>query len=325
MNILLINTNPVVSRLISLCMRDDAISLEEVEQVTEVSGSTYDIVFVDDAAYNDKVAAFSAWVANIGKLVFLSSRDAGEEIGGKFDLVIKKPFLPSQIQEVIEQVRAEKEHSGEEEKETEGLLQLGQIEESDAVVSEDEDEDVVLGPVSEEQEDESHFIFPLAVSNESVEESQEEDDVSQKEHTDGGSSEEDAPQVLDEKEIEQIKALLEEDEIELPEVDLEDAAQIEARKVEVITQKLKENGLEIVNEESIIDELSRKPVPTEKEKKKAKNQKKKKRKKKKQKSEEVYTFEEALLAAIENMKPKKIKKLLKGAEVSIKIRFKDEK
>ena len=322
MNILLINTNPVVSRLISLCMRDDAISLEEVEQVTEVTGSTYDIVFVDDAAYNDKVAAFSAWVANIGKLVFLSSRDTGEEIGGKFDLVIKKPFLPSQIQEVIEQVRVEKEQSDEEDKETEGLLQLGQIEESDTGMP--EDEDVVLGSVSEEQEDEAHFIFPLAVSTESGEESQEEESISQQESSEEGSSE-DVPQVLDEKEIEQIKALLEEDEIELPEVDLEDAAQIEARKVEVITQKLKENGLEIVNEESIIDELSRTPVPEEKEKKKAKKQKKKKRKKKKQKSEEVYTFEEALLAAIENMKPKKIKKLLKGAEVSIKIRFKDEK
>ncbi|MCB4754835.1 MAG: hypothetical protein LGB52_04540, partial [Sulfurovum sp.] len=39
--------------------------------------------------------------------------------------------------------------------------------------------------------------------------------------------------------------------------------------------------------------------------------------------EEVSALEEALLVAIEEMKPKKIKKLLEGAEISIKIRFKD--
>jgi len=55
-----------------------------------------------------------------------------------------------------------------------------------------------------------------------------------------------------------------------------------------------------------------------------KNQSKKSKKDKK-KEVEVFTFEEALLAAIEGMKVKKIKKLLKGAEITIKINFKDKK
>jgi hypothetical protein len=307
MNILLINTNPVVSRLISLCLRDDSIVFEEVEHVTEVEGSTYDIVFVDDASYDDKVAAFSAWVANIGKLVFLSSRDTGEEIGGKFDLVIKKPFLPSQIQEIIDQAKAESEA-----RETEGSASIemeGPVGESIEPVEEEEKEEIVEEIPTEEE----HFIFPLSSSKES-----EEDDSSaeESEPDEEEASSDEIPKVLDSNDIKQIKALLEEDEEDLPEVDLEDEEQIEARKVEVITQKLEEEGLEIVDEEKIISELSQKPEKMPKQKKKSK--------KKKKQTEEIYTFEEALLAAVENMKPKKIKKLLKGAEVTIRIRFKDE-
>ena len=51
---------------------------------------------------------------------------------------------------------------------------------------------------------------------------------------------------------------------------------------------------------------------------------KKEPKGKKQEITEVG-FEEALLAAVREMKVKKIKKLLKGAEVTIKINFKDKK
>jgi hypothetical protein len=53
MNILLVNTNPVVSRLISLCMRDDDTVFEEVADVDVVALDRYDVVFVDDASYMD--------------------------------------------------------------------------------------------------------------------------------------------------------------------------------------------------------------------------------------------------------------------------------
>jgi len=290
MNILLINTNPVVSRLISLCMRDESISFEEVNHVSKVSGSRYDIIFIDDASYDDEVIAFLSAIER-GRIVFLSSRDTGEEIGTAFDTVVKKPFLPSQIQAVIDSV--------------------GTGEEREKEMTE---EDTAL--------QEEHFIFPLSseTKQEVKEEEKDEEPLSLIEDTEASevTSEEvsqeepETPKVLDSSEIEQIKALLEEEEeSDTPLFDLEDQEEIEARKVEVITQKLEEDGLEIVEEEEIIAALSQKP-------------KKKKAKKRKKREEEIYTFEEALLAAIENMKPKKIKKLLKGAEVTIKIRFKDD-
>lgn len=279
MNILLINTNPVVSRLVSLCMRDRSITFEEVDLVSEVSGTYYDIVFIDDASYHDEVAAFLDTI-NIAKVVFLSSRDSGEEIGGIFDAVIKKPFLPSQIQAVLDSFKNEET----------SLLS------------------------KKENEVEEHFIFPLSSDEETSKE--EEEVIKENAATSAEEEKKKAPKVLDSRDIEQIKALLEEDEDEiLPLIDLEDEAEYEVRKVEMITQKLEEDGLEIVGEDEIIKALSQKP---KKKKEKAKKIGKKKKK------EEVYTFEEALLAAIEGMKPKKIKKLLRGAEVTIKIRFKDE-
>jgi hypothetical protein len=129
------------------------------------------------------------------------------------------------------------------------------------------------------------------------------------------------PKVLDPGEIERIKALLDMEEeaaVEPPSSEEE----LESRKVEVIKQQLIADGLEIVDEEEIVEVLSKAP-----KRKKEKSKKRKKRKKEpKGKKNEVAEagFEEALLAAVREMKVKKIKKLLKGAEVTLKIKFKDK-
>ena len=133
-------------------------------------------------------------------------------------------------------------------------------------------------------------------------------------------------EVLDTNEIKKIKALLDMEE------NVEEASdqEYESRKVAVIKQQLIANGLEIIEEDEYIETLSNKPVAKKNQRSSEKNddptvekKKKKTRKKSKKKQEEIFTFEEALLAAVEGMKVKKIKKLLKGAEVTIKINFKD--
>ena len=276
MNILLINTNPVVSRLISLCLRDDSV-LEEVTDVNTVVLDRYDIVFVDDASYVDGLQdVLSNFM--IRKKVFLSGKNSNEESAEYFDEVIRKPFLPSQITTVIESLN-------EVEKETEETVT-------------------------------EHFIFPLATEENTIEDKIELDEPKETE-------------VLDSSEIERIKALLEDDDLELEAIEIEDEIDYETRKVEVITQHLEADGLEIVSEEEYVEILSSKS----KNKKKDKNKKYDKKntikksdmkKKDKKKKEETFTFEEALIAAVEGMKVKKIKKLLKGAEVTIKINFKDK-
>ncbi len=278
MNILLINTNPVVSRLISLCMRDDNTVFEEVTDLNAVMLDKYDVVFVDDAScvegLKDTLTNFM-----IRKKVFLSSKNSSEEPLDYFDEVIKKPFLPSQITALLES--------------------LDEIEN-------DTEESVV-----------EHFIFPLAKEEADGEDKVEKDEIELEEARE--------TEVLDSSEIERIKALLEDDDSELAPVEIEHDLDYETRKVEVITQHLEADGLEIVSEEEYVEILSKKPKNNKKEKKKKSNKENDIKKKDKKKKEETFTFEEALIAAVEGMKVKKIKKLLKGAEVTIKINFKDKK
>ena len=274
MNILLINSNPVVSRLISLCMREEDTVFEEVESVDDVTLDRYAIVFVDDRSYNEDTKRVLENLM-IRKKVFLSGTEVDEEISELFDEVIKKPFLPSQIRSVLK-----------------GMDERESVEKAVDVPS----------------------IFPLASEKETVQEHV--DDIERVNDTN----------VLDSSEIEKIKALLEMEEDEMPSVETLDEEEIEARKVEVIKQQLEADGLEIVSEEEYVETLSSK-APKKKKKKNMKPRKNedKKSKKNKKNKEEIFSFEEALIAAIEGMKVKKIKKLLKGAEVTIKINFKDKK
>jgi len=265
MHILLININPVVSRLFALCVRDKHMDLEEVHSANAVSRDRYDVAFVDEASYVQEVRDVLANLM-IEKKVFLSSSAELHDGGGIFDMVIKKPFLPSQITAVLEPLEAEE---GSEE------------------------------PV------EAPSLYPIPEDTAQTDEEAEEGE----------------PNVLDLGEIDRIKALLVMEEEILPVLSDDE---IERRKVEVIKQQLIADGLEIVDEDAYVEALSKKPSEGKKKKEKSAKKKKVKAKKKDKKEEEVFTFEEALIAAVEGMKVKKIKKLLKGAEVTLKIKFKDK-
>lgn len=297
MNILLINNNPVVSRLISLCMREKEIHLEEVERIEEVVRDKYDIVFVNESSYgNNTEEVLVSLLAS--KRVLLSDHSYASNETDFFDVEIPKPFLPSQITAVLENFK--ESESLEPSVKSSFIFPLSSEENSerkDADVNADTrvKEDQAVDFHIDESEDKEDEAIDLSIF-ESIEE-----------------DEEPVTTVLDSNEIEKIKALLEmEDD---PEDELEDGSSeaYEDRKIEVIKEHLIADGLEIVDEDEYVESLSKKL------------KKSKKKKKKKKKKEEIFTFEEALLAAVEGMKVKKIKKLLKGTQVSIKIDFKDKK
>ena len=68
MNILLINTNPVVSRLFSLCVNDKSMILEEVDNAIDIVRGDYEIVFVDEGSYEGDVLKLNEKLT-IGKKV----------------------------------------------------------------------------------------------------------------------------------------------------------------------------------------------------------------------------------------------------------------
>ncbi len=300
MKILLININPVVSRLLALCTRDEHIVLDEVVSADAVDKTSYDIIFVDEASYVENVQDLLE-ALEARKKVFISY--AGEAMRG-FDATVKKPFLPSQIINIIESITVNASDEKEEN-----------------IAAE---EDISIFPLSSENEEADDEIlpdiFPFSTEEKETGELLElEENVS-------------LPAVLDSDEIAKIKALLDmDDEI----AENEDAISLsddeyEARKVKVIKEQLISDGLEIVEEDEIVEVLSSDAVNSAEEVDEKLSKKKKSKTKKKQKQEtelnedELSRIEEAIMAALSQMKPKKIKKLLKGKETKVKIKLEDD-
>ena len=284
MKILLINANPVVSRLLELCTRHEDIILDEVKSVDALQEADYDLLFINEASYEEKVDLLLA-NKRIRKKVFISYDEDPKE---GFDLTIKKPFLPSQITEVIESVDMSEE--------------IGQSDEEilPSVLESIEEELYVEEPLPS--------IFPL--SSEELEESEEVLEVVQSS----------APEVLDSKEIEKIKALLDMDDEIAADAPISDD-EYEARKVKVIKEQLIAEGLEIIEEDAIVEELSTAAPQTDK---KVEKSKKKQKKEGEFSQKERAQIEAAVEAALGKMKPKKIKKLRKGKKIEIKIKLEDE-
>lgn len=251
MNILLINNNPMVSRLLELCTRDVTVLLEEVRNAEEIRRENYDFMFVDIDSYSSEVSNLSD-IINMGKKILLSDSDVRI---GDFDMIVKKPFLPSQIINIFE-----------------GNVSLD---------------------IASDELDEVSFRSLDAYSKEAISKSD--------------------TQILNNDELERIKLLLKmDDDIEEIEEDLSDE-ETRRRKVEAIKEQLIAEGLEIVGEEEIVEELS-----SEK-----KIQKKKKKKPLEFSQKELGHIEDAVQVAMATLKRKQIKKLLKGKKVEVTIRLED--
>lgn len=292
MNILLININPVVSRLLALCTRDEDIVLDEVVSADAVGKAAYDIVFVDEASYVDDVHALLERI-KARKKVFISY--AGEAVRG-FDEVVKKPFLPSQIINIIKSITLDApDETGENSEVEEDISMVSRFLEDEA------SEDDIL-------ED----IFSLSEEDEASEDMLEEDV--------------NLPEVLDSDEIAKIKALLDmDDAIEENEdaISLSDD-EVAARKVKVIKEQLIADGLEIVEEDEIVEELSHDAFNTPEDGDEISSKIRKKKEETGLSEEELCRIEEAIMTALTQMKPKKIKKLLNGKETKIKIQLEDD-
>ncbi|CAA6810883.1 MAG: Highly acidic protein [uncultured Sulfurovum sp.] len=116
MKILLINNNPVVSRLTALSARKEDIEIDEIQEVTELSSDTYDIVFVDaDSLSKDVRDVVSENIKTQKSVLFYT--DGDEEEKNSFDISILKPFLPSEVSAVIRSIEESVEVSKLEESE----------------------------------------------------------------------------------------------------------------------------------------------------------------------------------------------------------------
>ena len=102
MDILLINTNSVVSRIIALCSKDLDANITIKDSLQEDDLNSFDIVFIDDNLYNKEIANILK-STHLGKRILLKSKNFELKDDVLFDCVVDKPFLPSKIIEILSQ------------------------------------------------------------------------------------------------------------------------------------------------------------------------------------------------------------------------------
>jgi CheY-like chemotaxis protein len=330
MNILLVNTTPVVSRLLSLCMRGEHITFEEVSDVHVASRDEYDVVFVDEASYMDKMKNKLEQL-KAHKRVYLTS-DKDEIVNSFFNRKVVKPFLPSQIVEII---NGELEESGEGEVSSSenGTIIPTQMSSFIKATEENSSQEELTREVEtnsytakESQEKQGLVIDDIVTMNQQVVEDDEEIrifDVNEAPKKDN--------KLLNKKEIAKIKGLLKENEtLDDTEIVTLNEREKEKRKIEVIKEQLKSEGLEIVTERDILNALgSSKDTKVGKKREKKKLKVKKEIPRKEEKKEKVKKIdhiidEDISLEDICQLKVKKIRKILKGLEIHIRIRFEEK-
>ncbi len=215
MHILLVNTNPIVSRLFALSARSIVnIHIDETNGQESAPRDNYDMLFIDEeSTLSEDIQLYLKRVDAIKKVLFVTER---EHFFEGVDAVIVKPFLPSEV------------------------IMMLQALSDDSNAAIEKDIEALVSKKTEKQK--NHPIDrDKSTNTESI--------------------------ILDNNEIETIKQLLLDNEIEVGE-DEEHRLHSDSDTVE--------------------DEVG---------------------------------LEKSLLKALTKMKPKKIRKILAGAEVSITIRF----
>jgi len=97
--ILLLNDNPVVTKLVTLSAQKTDDEVVPAHSLEEVPQGAYDLLVIDDALYDEESYAALKEKINFKKSLFICSREREGE--GEFTATIKKPFLPTDMVELL--------------------------------------------------------------------------------------------------------------------------------------------------------------------------------------------------------------------------------
>ena len=103
MNILVLNKNIVVSKLISLSIEEFNANITEVESLPQIEYDKYDVVFIDDSIYNIELVDFIKNNISSTKILLYSDENHSLE-DLNYDFKIKKPFLPTTIVDILNKI-----------------------------------------------------------------------------------------------------------------------------------------------------------------------------------------------------------------------------
>lgn len=102
MNILLLNDNPVVTKLVTLSAQKTGSEILIVNNVEEILGGSYDLLIVDEALYTPALMDELKSKISYKRSLYMLSR--GAQSIDEFDHEVKKPFLPTDLVELLSSI-----------------------------------------------------------------------------------------------------------------------------------------------------------------------------------------------------------------------------
>ncbi len=102
MNILLLNDNPVVTKLVTLSAQKTGSEILIVNNVEEILGGSYDLLIIDEALYTPDLMDELKSKISYKRSLYMLSR--GSQSVDEFDHEVKKPFLPTDLVELLSSI-----------------------------------------------------------------------------------------------------------------------------------------------------------------------------------------------------------------------------
>jgi len=98
LNILLVNKSIVISRLVTICIKDIGASLDEIDDISNLRKDNYDVIIVDEQMDSKELNNFIDTIKSKSKIILYSDANANLY---NYDIKIKKPFLPQKLTEIL--------------------------------------------------------------------------------------------------------------------------------------------------------------------------------------------------------------------------------
>ena len=102
MNILLLNDNPVVTKLVTLSAQKTGSEILIASNMEEIQDGSYDLLIVDEALYTHELMDELKSKISYKQALYMLSRGASSVDG--FDNEVKKPFLPTDLVELLSSI-----------------------------------------------------------------------------------------------------------------------------------------------------------------------------------------------------------------------------
>ncbi len=103
MKLLLINKNPVVSRMMLMSVPKAGFEIEECSNVYELPSGQFEVVVIDDEMYDENFLHDIKQNIQYQKLGLITASKTIDE--GEFDFVLHKPFLPTDLMEILREIK----------------------------------------------------------------------------------------------------------------------------------------------------------------------------------------------------------------------------